>query len=158
MPNQRGKKYLLFGIFLAFLFAAYKGCEMFPESSFQLASDSRLPKWIIVPPGNARADVSLTMNYYSWPLLSDARFILRDGNGRIIQKKNGRTKCRFELENPPLGSPDGYPFYQTITVDGITEIIEHKKMEPIFYVTDDPVIRKLIESTSCSSEIVRLKN
>src|SRR5271163_1330751 len=34
------------------------GCEWFPESTFELASESRLPKWITPPPGLTRADVS----------------------------------------------------------------------------------------------------
>jgi len=40
-----------------------------------------------------------------------------------------------------LGYPKGYPSYEIITVGGITEIIEHRKMEPIFYVTDDPEVK-----------------
>jgi hypothetical protein len=35
-----------------------------------------------------------------------------------------------------------YPQYFAVTVDGITDIVEHKKMEPIFYMTDDPAIWK----------------
>jgi hypothetical protein len=37
------------------------------------------------------------------------------------------------------GSP--YPAYEIITVDGITDVIEHRKMEPLFYVTDDSAVR-----------------
>ena len=40
-----------------------------------------------------------------------------------------------------------YPAYEAITVNGITQIIEHKKMEPIFYVTDDAAVAKQF---SCS--------
>jgi len=37
-----------------------------------------------------------------------------------------------------------YPSYEIITVGRTTEVIEHRKMEPIFYVTDDPsVLSKL---------------
>jgi hypothetical protein len=43
----------------------------------------------------------------------------------------------FELKHPPQGFPPGYPTYEVITVNGITDIIEHRRMEPIFYVTDD---------------------
>ena len=45
-------------------------------------------------------------------------------------------------EPPPPGFPPGYPAYEVITVNGITDIIEHRKMEPIFYVTDDPAVWK----------------
>lgn len=45
-------------------------------------------------------------------------------------------KCKkpFQLKG---SDASGYPAYEAITVDGITEIIEHRKMEPVFYVTDD---------------------
>ena len=36
----------------------------------------------------------------------------------------------------------GYPAYEVIAIDGITEIVEHRKMEPIFYLSDDPAIRR----------------
>ncbi len=38
--------------------------------------------------------------------------------------------------------PMNYPQYFAVTVDGITDIVEHKKIEPIFYMTDDPAIWK----------------
>jgi hypothetical protein len=41
--------------------------------------------------------------------------------------------------------------YEAITVDGVTEIIEHRKMEPIFFVTDDPAVRKQIAEIGCVS-------
>jgi hypothetical protein len=49
---------------------------------------------------------------------------------------------RFQLKHPPPGFPPGYPSYELITVNGIIEITEHRKMEPIFYITDDPAVWK----------------
>ena len=148
---QSIKRYRLLAILLVIVFLTIKGCYLFPEATFTLASDSRLPKWVTLQPGITRADVSLTMNYYVMLWGSSAQFILRDKNGHILKKENGKTRCRvpFELKNPPQGSPAGYPAYEAITVDGITEIIEHQKMEPIFYVTDDTVVRKQYESIGC---------
>jgi hypothetical protein len=140
-------KHLSLVILLAFVFAVYKGCEMFPESTFQLSSDSRLPKWATLPPGLTRADVSLTMNYYIVPW---AQFILRDKNVKVIEKQTGKMRCRIQLKNPPSGFPPHYPMYEAITVNGITEIIEHRKMEPIFYITDDTTVWKQYESIGCS--------
>lgn len=153
-PIQRIKRYRLLAILLAIVcltILTIKGCEFFPESTFSLASDSRLPKWVTVPAGLTRADVSLTMSYYIWPWEPGALFILRDKNGQVIKKEGGKTRCRepFQLKNPPQGFPSGYPAYEAITVNGITEIIEHKKMEPIFYVTDDPAVWKQYESIGC---------
>jgi hypothetical protein len=129
-------------LFLALTISVFTivGCEYFPESTFELASDSRLPKWITIPPGLTRADVSITMSYYdsviSWKCC-DAKFILQNTKGKTLTKVYGEVKDRG-----PQGFPPGYPAYEVITVNGITEIIEHKKMEPIFYITDDPAVWK----------------
>jgi hypothetical protein len=34
--------------------------------------------------------------------------------------------------------------YEAITANGITEIIEHRRMEPVFYVNDDPALRSQV--------------
>ena len=34
-----------------------------------------------------------------------------------------------------------YPIYEVETTSGIAEVIEYKRMEPVFYVTDDPEVR-----------------
>ena len=111
------------------------------ESSFKLADTSRLPKWITVPPGLTRADVSVTMTYYTGPSVT---FIEKDKNGRRLAKVSGKVKGLYplHLKNPPAGFDPGYPSYEIITVGGTTEVIEHKKMEPIFYVSDDPTVSK----------------
>jgi hypothetical protein len=59
---RRLDKYLLLFVALAISASAIVGCEYFPESTFELASESRLPKWIALPPGLTRADVSITMS------------------------------------------------------------------------------------------------
>lgn len=69
----------------------------------------------------------------------DTTFILKDPRGQIRTKVYGKER---DLEPPPRGFPPSYPSYSVITVNGITDIIEHRKMEPIFYVTDDPAIWK----------------
>jgi hypothetical protein len=35
-----------------------------------------------------------------------------------------------------------YPRYEVLTADGVTEVIEHRRLEPIFYITDDPEVRR----------------
>jgi hypothetical protein len=133
---------LLLGVAVAALASAIVGCEYFPESTFQLASESRLPKWITLPAGVTRADVSITMSYYSTPFGGSAIFLLQDAKGKTFEKVYGKEKCSgpYQLKNPPPGFPHGYPAYEEITVGDTTEIIEHRKMEPVFYVTDDPAV------------------
>jgi hypothetical protein len=140
---RRIDKVLLFFVALTIAGSAI-GCEWFPESTFELANESRLPKWITLPPGLTRADVSVTMSYYIKPWRSSATFILKDTKGQIRTKLDGKVKGLepLQLKHPPPGFPPGYPSYKVITVNGITEIIEHRKLEPIFYVTDDPAVWK----------------
>lgn len=120
------------------------GCEYFPESTFELASESRLPKWFAIPPAHTRADVSVRISYFVKPWGRSATFILQDTKGQILKRVSGKLKGSepFHLKNPPQGFAPGYPAYEIITVDGITEIIEHRKMEPIFYITDDVAVWK----------------
>ncbi len=70
--------------------------------------------------------------------------MLRDKKGQILTKVYGKEKGLepLQLKNLPKGFDHGYPSYEVITVNGITEIIEHRKMEPVFYVTDDPAVWK----------------
>ncbi len=148
--NQLTTTYALVGL-LIFLLLIVIVSGSLPESTFQLASESRLPKWIALPAGLGRNHVSLEMSYYILPWGSDAKFTLKDSKGRILGKLNGKVKCNepIELKKPPPGFAHGYPSYEAITVNGITEIIEHKKMEPIFYITDDPIILKQISTIGC---------
>jgi hypothetical protein len=127
-------KFLLFIIVVLTIAGLVVGGDWFPESTFELASESRLPKWITLPQGLTRTDVSITMSYYTKPWGGSATFILRDTKGHIRTKVHGKVKG---LESPP-----SYPSYSVITVNGITEIIEHRKPEPIFYITDDPAVWK----------------
>ena len=110
------------------------------ESSFQLASESRLPRWDALPPGLTRTDVSVTLNLYTTllPGANDAKFILKNGEGKKLAELNGKVKCQY----PYLHW--SYPGYEAVVVNGTTEILEFRRMEPIFYVNDDPAIRKEI--------------
>jgi hypothetical protein len=140
---RRIDKFLLLFVALTILGSAI-GCEWFPESTFELAGESRLPKWISLPPGVTRADVSITMNYYILPWGRRATLILRDKKGQTLTKVKGKVEGLepFQLKHAPPGFPPGYPAYEVITVNGTTEIIEHRKMEPMFYITDDPAVWK----------------
>jgi hypothetical protein len=148
---QHTNRYLILGVVLAISGFTIIGCEYFPEATFKLASDSRLPKWITLPPGLTRAGVSITMSYYIKPWGSSAVFILQDTKKRILEKEDGRATCNepFQLKNPPQGFAPGYPAYEAITVNGMTEIIEHRKMEPIFYITDDTAVWKQYLAVGC---------
>ena len=141
---RRIDKYLLLFVALTVLGSAIVGCEYFPESTVELASESRLPKWITLPPGLTRSDVSITMSLYYSLWGSDVKFILQDKKGRTLTKVYGENKGDkpLHLKHPPQEFPLVYPAYDVINVNGVTEIVEYRKMEPIFYVTGDPAVWK----------------
>ncbi len=91
------------------------------------------------------------MNDYITPRGRSASFVLQDSTHKVLEKVYGREKCDkpFEPKNSPQGFPSGYPAYELITVNGATEMIEHRRMEPIFYVSDDTNVRNEYASTGC---------
>jgi hypothetical protein len=91
------------------------------------------------------------MSYYVKPWGRTATFVLQDTTKQTLWKADGTLTCSepFHLSNPLQGIASGYPSYEPITVDGTTEMIEHKKMEPVFYITDDPAVRNQSAATGC---------
>ena len=62
--NKNSKEHRVWILLLLFIIQFALGC---PEANFDLAPDSRLPKWFKLPPGLSRADVTVTMDYYIPP-------------------------------------------------------------------------------------------
>ncbi len=135
---QCADKYLLM-VALCISSCAMSGCV---ESTFDLASESRLPKWITLPAGLTRADVSVTLIYYTG---THTKFILKDKKGNNLAEIDGKATSRYPLLlRKPQQEGDRDPPYEVVVANGITEVIEHKRMEPIFYVNDDPAVRKAL--------------
>lgn len=128
-------------IAIVVLFMTAAGCA---ESNFDISKESRLPKWFAIPAGMTRADLTVKLDYYSLP--EQSVFTLYDKIGKKLSVKKGKRYGGYiapkELKNPPPGFPKGYPAYEIIIVDGIIDIVEHRQMEPIFYMTDDPAVWK----------------
>ena len=143
---------LVRGVFFTFLCFLIMGCGFFPESTFLLTSDSRLPKWISLPSGVRRSDVSLTMSYYIYPWGGGAKFTLRNSKGQAIKTLLGKVECEesIRLKSVQQENPSEYPSFEAITVNHVTEMIEHRKMEPLFSITDDPAVWKQYMTASCS--------
>lgn len=132
------RKYLLI-VAICVSSVSISGCI---ESSFNLASESKLPKSMSLPPGIARSDVSVSLNLYTPLRGPDAKFVLKDKKGKKLAEVKGRTK----------GSTRS-TYYQIVTDKGITEIIQlrpyraHENMEQngravaLFNVIDDATVR-----------------
>lgn len=127
--RTRTQKYVL-GFSLLFCLSLLSGCL---ESSFQLSPTSRLPVWFKLPAEMARSDVSVTLNYYSNPSGANAKLILKDKSGNVLETVRGN--------DVNLTEPGVYPGYVRLTANGVSEVLEHQRMEPIFFVSDDPKLR-----------------
>ena len=77
-----------------------------------------------------REDVTIQLEYWTY---GSASVRVRDRQGRELISLVG------EGSGSTLG---GYPRYSKVTINGITELIEHRRMEPIFYVSDDAELRR----------------
>ena len=113
-------------------------CGLFPESQFMLSSESRLPHWLRQPAGTPRSDLSVELLYYG----DHAVFVLRnERTGRRLAKVRAEI---LDFTQPLVDSPgaDGIrPLYMIMKVDGLVEIVEHRRREAIFDICDDPDVR-----------------
>ena len=127
---------------LPILMAAFlSGCV---EASFILSPDSRLPKWLEAPENVPRSELVVTMDSYS--TFTGGRYVFKIKRcGSLFHQK--KLVVDFEdtvllgQEDRPF-EPLKYPTFWAVTVSGVTDIIEHRAMEPVFYMTDDPEIWK----------------
>ena len=116
---------------------AITGCV---DSVNYLASDSRLPKWFTLPPGLARADVTV---------VRAAMDTTRRGVDIKVALFKGKYKKLAEVSAKSILL--GY--FCIDVVNGVPEITgykaqndEHGNRMPYFYVVDDPALkRKLLD-------------
>ncbi len=140
MSGPRGALSLLsFWITATIAVLAIGGCWNWPESMFDLSPDSRIPAWFKIPPGMTRKDVTVKLTYYTG---KTARATLFDMHGNDLADVDVSMRGLKPLHIKASGSQSSsaYPSYEILTASGTTEIIEHRKLEPIFYVTDDAEI------------------
>jgi hypothetical protein len=120
-----------------------RGCA---ESQFELAPESRLPKWFTLPAGGQRSEVAVTLAYYPAPLIGSERIAtvtLRTRQGaheEVVATLKGHEPLTLEPHSET--GPIPYPSYELLTANGVTEVIEHRRMEPVFFITDDPEVRR----------------
>ncbi|MEO6968518.1 MAG: hypothetical protein ABI132_08750 [Rhodanobacteraceae bacterium] len=86
------------------------------------------------------------MDYHTYPDRNgnNTRFFVRSGKGGKTIEMRGRVRDLEPLvmknAHDEIGGP--YPAYSVITVNGVTDVVEHRHMEPVFYMTDDPAVWK----------------
>ena len=113
-------------------------CSFFPESSFDLAPDSPLPRWFTLPVNLTRSQVNVHLDYY---LDRKATFTLLGPNREVLAKVKGLIDGDAPKQlKAQQGNSAAYPSYEIISVGAVSEIIEHRRMEPIFYISRDPAV------------------
>ena len=140
MPAFARLRSLMFATLLVAACHPTRGCV---ESNFTLSPESRLPNWFHSA-GVARQDAEVTMDYYVGLVGRTATFTLRARDGRTVASVVGELQGNEPLTLEPHGDTGRipYPTYEVVTVDEVTEVVEHRRMEPIFYVTDDPQVKQ----------------
>jgi hypothetical protein len=128
----------------ALMLGLLSGC--LPEASFELASDSPLPRWFSLPDGLTRADVSVKEDDYTGFSGRSAVFTLRNKSGDTIDEVTATIKgwepITFSGKTAGGGfNEHSYPLYERMTARGVTEVIESKELSDIFYVNEDPQVR-----------------
>ncbi len=123
---------------------ALVGCA---EANFTLAPESRLPAWFTLRDGLTRSQVTVTLDYYEPPSGSTAVLKMYGPNRRLLSEVKGvvrRPRRDAQGTELALTAPVVYPAYEVVIADGITDVMEHRRQEPTFYVTDDPEIRRAL--------------
>jgi hypothetical protein len=146
-------------LLLALLIAASQSLLGCAEGYFNLAPDSRLPRWFTLPEGLTRNKVTLNETEYG----DHSVFTLYEGTGyppsgplwghkfaQVSAVRQGAISLSEKTN--AYGGFDGnpYPLYEVMTVNGITEVLEYKRMEPVFYISDDSEIRARLGLASTS--------
>jgi hypothetical protein len=150
---------ILFVIFKILVFALsvfLSGCA---ESNFDLSPTSRIPKWFDLPVSMNRADVQIELEYYIMPWGRTATVVMRSNKGQRIKTVKGKLKGGEPLTLTPhqMAEPSPYPSYEVITVKGVADIVEHRKQEPVFYMTDDPTIWTRFVTSIKSKQSIKLR-
>lgn len=120
-----------------------RGCV---ESSFALSEDSRLPVWFQLPSGLARKDVIVRLDYWGSPLGRSATLDFQRVSGGTLGSVVATLRGDRPLNVParPDDPPSAYPTYEVLTVGDRSDVVEHRRGEPVFYMCDDPVVRQAL--------------
>jgi hypothetical protein len=120
----------------------------FLESEFILSPESPLPAWYpVLPEGISRKDITIRIKCYS-PLfpVNNTVFIVEHGWWRTLYTASGNMEYHkkywaWAQKNWPARA---YPSYSTISVNGQSEIIEHKKEGNVLFISNEKAVADLL--------------
>ena len=128
---------------------ATTGCV---QAQLFLAAESRLPRWFTLPPGVERSAVTVRLRTYAECCL---QMRLQTTHGQVLAAVQAETETsvhQYEIGGPRTGDNlvDMYPSYRLVSVNGTQEVIEFQRVEPVFYVADDPEIIKKVKDAAAA--------
>jgi hypothetical protein len=88
------------------------------------------------------------MDYFIDASSRSARLTFTTTSGTVLLKAKGTLRGREPLHvrgSAPSG--ETYPAYEVVTINGVSDLVEHRSMEPVFYMVDDPDIWKALGLT-----------
>jgi len=137
------RKVFIYIFLLSLVACSSRGCV---ESEFHLAKESRLPVWFKVPDGMNRQDLDVVLTYYTTGPADITLVNIREGRSKSLKTVKGENHHHPEYwawaqQDWPKRS---HPSFVVINVDGVLEIIEHKKMEPLFYISNEAAVQRTI--------------
>ncbi len=110
--------------------------------AFRLAPSSRMPVWFSIEDDAPPEQLSVILTYH----LRTTSVRLEQPSGRTVLE--GTSRCHPDTltrTNRHGGFDlDSYPHHVIVVIDGVAEVIEHRAMEPLFYVTDDPALTSVL--------------
>jgi hypothetical protein len=86
------------------------------------------------------------MDYYVAPWGRKATFTMLGPDRRRL----GKVTASLAGDSPATSTgqgPRAYPSYEVVEVGGVVDIVEHRRMEPRFWMTDDPAVWKTLAPT-----------
>lgn len=109
-----------------------------PSSQLKLSPESRLPKWVDIPPEHTRADLTMEICVYVHMvyIFSKARMVVRGPAPDHKLIKEIVTTWRIHpLTKEQAGNV--YPIYVIHSVNGVEEVFEQREPKNILHVSDD---------------------
>lgn len=117
-------------------------CSWFPESSFILSAESRLPRWIKLG-GVPRGDVTVLIDLIAPPISkSYARITVLDRSRKVVKRVDAVTTSLVKSGDgrEARNSTNNYPHFQVASVRGSVDIFEHRQEGNVFYMCDDAAV------------------
>jgi hypothetical protein len=159
MTTKKNVLYVVSALFLflyVFLWSAWTPwIGWCPESTFNLASDSRLPKWFSIPAGYDRSYFAVKISYYTTvpPFKQDFKAVLLGPPPKyeILETKIGTMRWHPSMDkkrNEHGGfNMYAFPMVTIDTVGGLDEVVEQRTDTDILYISDDPQLKKALNSS-----------